>query len=103
MDGFMEGGKILKTTPEKNRRQHQKSLAAVAAKLSPVTSNTVCKIVVEDVKKRKLSARCVPHALTAEQDDKWLQVSCKEKHYCSLPPSFTCKIWHLQTDFSSLK
>jgi hypothetical protein len=39
MDGFMEGGKIFKMTPEKNRRQHQKGSAAVATKLSPVTSN----------------------------------------------------------------
>jgi hypothetical protein len=39
MDCFIEGGKIIKMTPEKNRRQHQKGLVAVAAKLSPVNSN----------------------------------------------------------------
>jgi len=46
----------------------------------------------------------LPHALTAEQDDEWLQISCEEKHYRSLPPPLlarfgTCE----QTDFSSLK
>jgi hypothetical protein len=61
--------------------------------------------------KKKLSACYVPHALTAEQDDEWLQVSCEEKHYRSLPgvvkngnaflskkPALTCQIWHLQAD-----
>ena len=97
-----------------NRRQHQKGSAAVVSKLSPVTSNDsgwawhqqgYC---MEDCRwisgrGRKLCACYVLHALTAEQED-WVAAGFLQRK--ALPfftTTLTRQIWHLQTDFSSLK
>jgi anti-sigma-K factor RskA len=84
MDGFVKGKKTFKTTPEvvaplsQTHSNIEKvshmftqncylSLQMIADKPS-ISKDTVQKIVVEDLKNKKVCLRFVPHTLTAEQD-----------------------------------
>ena len=131
MDGFVEAGKIFKMTPalvtplesrrtEGNIKKVQQlllqnchlSLQMIVDELD-ICQDTVRKIVAEDLfkkkrererKERKKLCACWYRMHWLQNRTEWLQVSCKEKHYRSLPPPPpTLQIWHLPTDFCSLK
>jgi hypothetical protein len=119
MDSFVEDGKLLKMTSalvtplesqtEGNIKKVRQlllqnfhlSLQMIVDELD-ISKDTVQKIVVEDLG-WGLCARYVPHSLTAEQEDRVAAGFLQSKALLFFTTTSTCQIWHLRTDFSSLK